>query len=191
MQYGNIVSESFSSLPHDVTFVFGFTLTRSKPKKFVKILINVDYLDYVTHNVQWHLLNITFRQPHLFLVWWAVLLFLQISMTYSFTDAEFLQLQNAELQSVLESLVFELHGPCVCGHVLRMRRWAVRACVMQQKRRKMHSSEIMRFRCDCYLFPLFSTQHTRPLSRWKWKLEITMWSQNMKQNQSKDVQLHI
>lgn len=54
-------------------------------------------------------------------------------MTYSFSDAEFLQLQYADLQSVLEILVFELHGPRVCGHILCVRRWAVRACVIQQE----------------------------------------------------------
>lgn len=58
----------------------------------------------------------------------------QMDVTYSFSDAELLQLQYADLQPVFEILVFELHGPSVCGHILRMRCWAVRACVSKQER---------------------------------------------------------
>lgn len=61
-------------------------------------------------------------------------LYLRINVTYSFSDAELLQLQYADFKFVFEILVFKLHGPCVRGHILRMRRWAVRACVMQQER---------------------------------------------------------
>lgn len=50
---------------------------------------------------------------------------LYIRSTHSFSDAEFLQLKDADLQPVLERLVFELHGPGVCGHILCVGRWAV------------------------------------------------------------------
>lgn len=49
----------------------------------------------------------------------------QLACQLSFSEAEFLQLQDADLQSVLESLVFELHGPCVRGHILRVCRRTV------------------------------------------------------------------
>lgn len=48
-------------------------------------------------------------------------------VTHSFSDAQRLQLQDAALQFLSEILVFELHGPCVCGHILCVRRRAVRA----------------------------------------------------------------
>lgn len=75
-----------------------------------------------------------------FFVWphFKLLVSLQMDVTYSLSDAEFFQLQDADLQSVFEILVFELHGPSVCGHILRMCCRAVGACVMKQGRNMWH-----------------------------------------------------
>lgn len=52
----------------------------------------------------------------------------EVSVTYSFSDAQFPQLMYADLQLLLELLVFDLYGPCVCDHILCVGCWAVRPC---------------------------------------------------------------
>lgn len=54
------------------------------------------------------------------------------SVTHSLSNAEFLELQDTQLQSILKGLLLQPHGTCVSAQVLHRRRGAVWAWTTQE-----------------------------------------------------------